>query len=133
MVQISDNAGKLIVKRMTVKTAFLKVGSVSALNKAGVLRAQLHVQPGSPRAGDHVSRVPRDRSCSSISKSFKFIDGTTLDYDTSLRSKGFIFNNPNAKSPCGWVDVVQCDCGSASRCPWLAAPGAILRQQKRDR
>ena len=28
-------------------------------------------------------------------------DGTTLDYDTSLVSKGFIFNNPNAKSSCG--------------------------------
>ena len=26
---------------------------------------------------------------------------TTLDYDTSLVSKGFIFNNPNAKSSCG--------------------------------
>ena len=34
-------------------------------------------------------------------KSYRFIDGTTLDYDTSLVSKGFIFNNPNAKSTCG--------------------------------
>jgi iron-sulfur cluster assembly protein len=34
-------------------------------------------------------------------KSYRFIDGTTLDYDTSLVSKGFIFNNPNAKSSCG--------------------------------
>ena len=34
-------------------------------------------------------------------KSHRFIDGTTLDYDTSLVSKGFIFNNPNAKSSCG--------------------------------
>jgi iron-sulfur cluster assembly protein len=34
-------------------------------------------------------------------KSFRFIDGTTLDYDTSLVSKGFIFNNPHAKSSCG--------------------------------
>ena len=34
-------------------------------------------------------------------KSYQFIQGTTLDYDTSLVSKGFIFNNPNAKSSCG--------------------------------
>ena len=34
-------------------------------------------------------------------KSYEFINGTTLDYDTSLVSKGFIFNNPNAKSSCG--------------------------------
>ena len=31
-------------------------------------------------------------------KSHRLIDGTTLDYDTSLVSRGFIFNNPNAKS-----------------------------------
>ncbi len=34
-------------------------------------------------------------------RSHRLIDGTTLDYDTSLVSKGFIFNNPNAKSSCG--------------------------------
>ena len=28
-------------------------------------------------------------------------DGTTLDYDTALLSKGFVFNNPNAKATCG--------------------------------
>ena len=27
--------------------------------------------------------------------------GTELDYDTSLMSRGFLFNNPNAKSTCG--------------------------------
>ncbi len=39
-------------------------------------------------------------------KSHRLIDGTTLDYDTSLVSRGFIFNNPNAKSSCGCGDVV---------------------------
>jgi iron-sulfur cluster assembly protein len=34
-------------------------------------------------------------------RSLKFLDGTVLDYDTSLLSKGFFFNNPNAKSTCG--------------------------------
>jgi iron-sulfur cluster assembly protein len=34
-------------------------------------------------------------------KSFKFLEGTQLDYDTSLMSKGFFFVNPNAKSTCG--------------------------------
>jgi iron-sulfur cluster assembly accessory protein len=34
-------------------------------------------------------------------KSYQFIQGTTLDYDTALVSRGFIFNNPNAKSTCG--------------------------------
>ena len=34
-------------------------------------------------------------------KSLLFLNGTVLDYDTSLMSRGFVFNNPNAKSTCG--------------------------------
>jgi len=34
-------------------------------------------------------------------KSLRLLEGTVLDYDTSLLSKGFIVNNPNAKSTCG--------------------------------
>src|SRR5438093_378874 len=34
-------------------------------------------------------------------KSLVFLNGTVLDYDTNLVSKGFVFNNPNAKTSCG--------------------------------
>ena len=34
-------------------------------------------------------------------KSYLFLKGTTLDYDTALLTKGFVFNNPNAKQTCG--------------------------------
>ena len=34
-------------------------------------------------------------------RSLRLLDGTTLDYDTSLLSKGFVFQNPQAKSTCG--------------------------------
>ena len=34
-------------------------------------------------------------------KSHLFLKGTTLDYDTALLTKGFVFNNPNAKQTCG--------------------------------
>ena len=34
-------------------------------------------------------------------RSLRVLAGTTLDYDTSLLSKGFIFHNPNATSVCG--------------------------------
>jgi len=34
-------------------------------------------------------------------KSLLFLNGTVLDYDTNLMGKGFVFNNPNAKSNCG--------------------------------
>src|SRR4051812_44618263 len=34
-------------------------------------------------------------------RSLRLLDGTVLDYDTSLISRGFTFNNPNAKNTCG--------------------------------
>ena len=34
-------------------------------------------------------------------RSHRLLDGTTLDYDTSLMSRGFMFQNPQAKSTCG--------------------------------
>jgi len=34
-------------------------------------------------------------------RSHRLLDGTTLDYDTSLISRGFVFQNPHAKQTCG--------------------------------
>jgi iron-sulfur cluster assembly protein len=34
-------------------------------------------------------------------RSHRLLDGTTLDYDTSLLGRGFVFQNPHAKSTCG--------------------------------
>lgn len=35
------------------------------------------------------------------SKSFLFLQGTTLDFSDGLNGTGFVFNNPNAKRTCG--------------------------------
>ena len=34
-------------------------------------------------------------------KSFLYLNGITIDYETSLMARGFKFVNPNAKSTCG--------------------------------
>ena len=34
-------------------------------------------------------------------RSLRLLDGTVLDYDTALLSKGFTFNNPHATGTCG--------------------------------
>ena len=34
-------------------------------------------------------------------RSHRILDGTTLDYDTTLLSRGFVFQNPHARSTCG--------------------------------
>jgi iron-sulfur cluster assembly protein len=54
-----------------------------------------------PRVGDLVFEGPEGSKIFVDKKSYLFLKGTTLDYDTSLITKGFVFNNPNAKQTCG--------------------------------
>ena len=54
-----------------------------------------------PRAGDEVFEGPGGAKIYVDRKSLLYLNGTVLDYDTSLMSKGFVFNNPNAKTTCG--------------------------------
>ena len=101
MLQISENAAKLI-RKMTAKNGIpggglriaIKAGGCSGLSYTFAWEA-------SPREGDHVFEADEGSKVFVDPRSFRFLDGTTLDYDTSLVSKGFIFNNPNAKSSCG--------------------------------
>jgi len=54
-----------------------------------------------PRLGDEVFEGPEGAKIFVDKKSLIFLNGTVLDYDTNLISKGFVFNNPNAKTTCG--------------------------------
>jgi iron-sulfur cluster assembly accessory protein len=54
-----------------------------------------------PREQDLVFEAPGGARVWVDPRSHRLLDGTTLDYDTSLLSRGFVFQNPNAKSTCG--------------------------------
>jgi iron-sulfur cluster assembly protein len=54
-----------------------------------------------PRTGDEIIAGPEDVKVFVDKKSLLYLNNTVLDYDTSLMSKGFVFQNPNAKSTCG--------------------------------
>ena len=54
-----------------------------------------------PRLGDEVFEGPEGAKIFVDKKSYLYLNGTTLDYDSALLSKGFVFNNPNAKATCG--------------------------------
>jgi iron-sulfur cluster assembly protein len=40
-------------------------------------------------------------------KSFIYLDGSTLEYATSMMGRGFKFTNPNVKGTCGCGESVQ--------------------------
>lgn len=101
MLQISENAAALITK-MTAKNG-IPGGGLRIGIKAGGCSGLSYVfawEP-TPKDSDHVFEGPDGSRVFVDRKSYKFIDGTTLDYDTSLVSKGFTFDNPNAKGTCG--------------------------------
>ncbi len=53
------------------------------------------------RMGDETFQGPEGARIFVDRKSLIYLNGTVLDYDTSLMSRGFVFNNPNAKANCG--------------------------------
>jgi iron-sulfur cluster assembly protein len=101
MFQISENAARLIRKMVDkngIPDGGLRIG-IKAGGCSGL--SYTFAWEGAPRPGDHVFEGTGGSRVFIDPKSFRFIEGTTLDYDTSLVSKGFIFSNPNAKSSCG--------------------------------
>ncbi len=101
MVQLTENASKQIVK-MLDKHGILGGGLRVGL-KAGGCSGYEYTFAWEPaaRSDDQVFDGPAGARVFIDPRSLRLIDGTVLDYDTNLVSKGFTFNNPNAKSTCG--------------------------------
>jgi iron-sulfur cluster assembly protein len=101
MIQITENAANQI-RKMLAKRNLGESGLRVAL-KAGGCSGYEYVfgWEGSPRDTDAVFEGPGGSKVFIDPKSLQLLTGTELDYDTSLLSKGFVLNNPNAKSTCG--------------------------------
>jgi iron-sulfur cluster assembly protein len=101
MISVTDNAANQIVKLLAKQYTSahgLRVGV-----KAGGCSGFEYVfgWEAEPRDGDLVFDGPRGVRIWVDPRSHRILDGTTLDYDTSLISRGFVFQNPQAKSTCG--------------------------------
>jgi iron-sulfur cluster assembly protein len=101
MIEITENAARQIQKMLT-KRALDEKGLRVGVKAGGCSGFEYTFGwESSPRATDLVFEGPDGARVFVDPKSFRLLDGTVLDYDTSLLSKGFLFNNPNAKSTCG--------------------------------
>ena len=101
MINVTDNAATHIEKllqKQSIPGGGLRVGV-----KAGGCSGFEYVfawEP-EPREADLIFDGPRGVRVWIDPRSHRLLDGTTLDYDTSLLSRGFVFQNPHAKNTCG--------------------------------
>jgi len=101
MMYITIDAGRQI--RKLLEKQGLPQGGLRVGVKAGGCSGLSYVfaWEGEPKAQDLVFDGPEDSRIYVDPKSLKFLEGTQLDFDTSLISKGFVVVNPKAKATCG--------------------------------
>jgi len=101
MIQITENAAKQIQKMLT-KRDMGEVGLRIGVKAGGCSGFEyIFGWEPSPKPTDVVFEGPDGARVFVDPRSLRLLDGTVLDYDTSLISRGFTFNNPNAKNTCG--------------------------------
>jgi iron-sulfur cluster assembly protein len=101
MITVTENAAAQIQKlleKQHVEASGLRVG-VKAGGCSGF--EYVFVWEASPRPDDLVFESANGVRAWIDPRSHRLLDGTPLDYDTSLLSRGFVFENPHAKSTCG--------------------------------
>jgi iron-sulfur cluster assembly protein len=101
MVQITERASKQILKMLDKQQ--LQGGGLRVGLRAGGCSGYEYVfgWEREPRADDNVFEGAGQARIFIDPRSFRLLDHAVLDYDTDLLSKGFFFQNPNAKSTCG--------------------------------
>jgi iron-sulfur cluster assembly protein len=101
VIQLTDNAARHIQK-MLAKRSLGEAGLRIAIKAGGCSGFEyVFAWETSARPGDSVFEGADGARLFVDAKSLRLLDGTVVDYDTSLLSKGFMFDNPHAKSTCG--------------------------------
>ncbi|OFW02583.1 MAG: hypothetical protein A3I61_17430 [Acidobacteria bacterium RIFCSPLOWO2_02_FULL_68_18] len=101
MIEITENAAKHI-RRMLAKRQQGETGLRVGIKAGGCSGYEYTFRwEAVPKPNDAVFESPDGAKVYVDPRSLRLLDGTVLDYDTSLLSKGFLLNNPNAKGTCG--------------------------------
>ena len=105
MIQISETAAhkiRSLMSREGIDDGGLRVG-IKGGGCSGL--SYTFAWEKEARLGDQVFEGPAGAKIFVDRKSLLFLNGTVLEYDTNMIGKGFVFNNPNAKT--------TCSCGSS--------------------
>src|SRR5919109_5235692 len=101
MIQVTDNAAKQIRKMLATRNRGesglrlgVKAGGCSGFEYTFGWESEV-------RTGDVVFEGSDGAKVFIDPKSLRLLDGSVIDYDTSLLSKGFVIDNPHARSTCG--------------------------------
>ena len=99
-IEISDNAlGE--VRRMMSKEQVNAAGMRVGVKGGGCSGLSYNLTfENQARTGDKVFEREDVKLFCDL-KSYIYLNGTVLDYDSGLMGKGFVFMNPNAKKSCG--------------------------------
>lgn len=101
MIQITDNAAAQI-HRMLTKRGSLETGLRVGVKAGGCSGFEyIFGWERTPKDTDVVFEGADGAKVFVDPRSLRLLDGSVLDYDTSLLSKGFMFNNPHATGTCG--------------------------------
>jgi iron-sulfur cluster assembly protein len=101
MITVTENAARQIqtlLSKQNLPEGGLRVG-VKAGGCSGF--EYMFAWEAGPKSDDLVFPGPGDVRVWIDPRSHRLLDGTTLDYDATLLSRGFVFQNPHAKSTCG--------------------------------
>lgn len=101
MIQVTENAVRQIEKMLATRgrgETALRIGV-----KAGGCSGFEYVfgWEAAPRPEDLVVDAGERSKVVVDPKSLRLLDGATVDYDTSLLSRGFVLTNPHARNSCG--------------------------------
>ena len=101
MIQVTENAATQIHKLLAKQR--MEQGGMRVGVKAGGCSGfeYMFAWETGPGPDDLIFDGPNGVRVWIDPRSHRVLDGTTLDYDTGLLSKGFVFQNPHAKSTCG--------------------------------
>ena len=101
MIEITESAARVITRQLAKQAK--SGGGLRIAVKAGGCSgfSYTFAWDTAARENDRVFEGSNGAKVFVDPRSLRLLDGSVLDYDTSLLSKEFVIDNPHAKSTCG--------------------------------